>query len=70
MGYKKLAFRSQDIDTLFQTLQSKGVRVVFKPADSEFLDGVYRNFIVTDPDGNWLQFLGPTNNPPSALERS
>jgi len=64
MGYKKLAFRCRDIDTLFQTLTAKGVTVLFEPSDNEFLDGVIRNFIVTDPDGNWLQFLGPTSKPP------
>lgn len=42
---------SDDIDALFESWRSKGVRIVSKPYDEVF----GRTFVVADPDGNLIR---------------
>ena len=56
---KKLAFYCQNPDKYFLELTQKGVTFTYELDESRMLDGLYKNFIVSGPDGNWIQILGP-----------
>jgi catechol 2,3-dioxygenase-like lactoylglutathione lyase family enzyme len=56
-GFAKIAFRSADIRSLYKRLQDKKAefRVVLRDSN---LNDKEHFFIMADPDGNWIQFVG------------
>lgn len=56
-GLAKLTFTIPGISSLYKKLESEKVNIVFKLSPSN-RDPSLNHFIVTDNEGNWLQFIG------------
>ena len=56
-GFAKVAFHAGDIRGLYKKLQDKKADFKLTLRDSN-LNGKEQFFVVTDPDGNWVQFVG------------
>lgn len=58
-------FYVDDVDALYQELQSKGVRVEQRPANN--LGADIRDMLIVDPDGNRLSFLTVQSPPQGSV---
>ena len=56
-GFAKVTFTVNEVATLFRRLKSQGVRFAIELRDSN-TESDKQHFVVLDPDGNWLQFVG------------
>jgi catechol 2,3-dioxygenase-like lactoylglutathione lyase family enzyme len=56
-GFAKVAFTVNGVATLFRRLKSQGARFAIELRDSN-TEPDEQHFVVLDPDGNWLQFIG------------
>lgn len=57
-GYKKLAFCVQDVEALAARLKAAGVKFLFDVSEDETdPERRVKWCMVTDPDGNWIQFF-------------
>ena len=56
-GFAKINFKIRQIEKFYNLLQSEKVNMVVSLRVSA-RNKKYRTFIITDPEGNWLQFTG------------
>jgi catechol 2,3-dioxygenase-like lactoylglutathione lyase family enzyme len=56
-GFAKVTFTVNGVAALFRRLKSQGARFAMELRDSN-TDPGKQHFVVLDPDGNWLQFIG------------
>jgi catechol 2,3-dioxygenase-like lactoylglutathione lyase family enzyme len=56
-GFAKVTFSVNGLATLFGRLKSQGACFAIELRDSN-TDPDKQHFVVLDPDGNWLQFVG------------
>jgi catechol 2,3-dioxygenase-like lactoylglutathione lyase family enzyme len=56
-GFAKVTFTVNGVAMLFRRLKSQGARFAIELRDSN-TDPDKQHFVVLDPDGNWLQFVG------------
>jgi catechol 2,3-dioxygenase-like lactoylglutathione lyase family enzyme len=56
-GFAKVTFTVNRVATLFRRLKSQGARFAIELRDSN-TEPDEQHFVVLDPDGNWLQFVG------------
>lgn len=56
-GFAKVAFRIPDVAEHYRKLAEKNVDVKVKLSDSN-INPSEQFFIIADPDGNWLQYVG------------
>jgi catechol 2,3-dioxygenase-like lactoylglutathione lyase family enzyme len=56
-GFAKVTFTVNGVAALFRRLKSQGARFAIELRDSN-TDPGKQHFVVLDPDGNWLQFVG------------
>lgn len=56
-GFAKVTFTVNGVATLFRRLKSQGARFAIELRNSN-TDPDQQHFVVLDPDGNWLQFVG------------
>ncbi|OGG04134.1 hypothetical protein A2Z33_03145 [Candidatus Gottesmanbacteria bacterium RBG_16_52_11] len=52
-GSQTMTFTETAIEELYEVMQKRGVPIVQKLADLPY----GKTFIVTDPDGNWIEFV-------------
>lgn len=57
-GFAKVTFSIDYVDSVYQTLKSKGAIFALTLRDSN-INPTEQFFIVLDCDNNWLQFIGP-----------
>lgn len=55
LGFSHLSFRVDDPDRLVETITRLGGRL--HPERTTIFDGGNRGFMLTDPDGNWLELI-------------
>jgi hypothetical protein len=60
-GFAKIAFRIADVSTKYQELQRKNAAFKVELRQSN-INPEEKFFIVSDPDGNWVQFVGKIND--------
>jgi catechol 2,3-dioxygenase-like lactoylglutathione lyase family enzyme len=56
-GFMKIAFRVADVQRTFDHVKQRGAKVIMGVAYDQTFDVDF--FIIEDPDGNMLQFIGP-----------
>jgi catechol 2,3-dioxygenase-like lactoylglutathione lyase family enzyme len=56
-GFAKVTFTVNGVAALFHRLKSQGARFAIELRDSN-AEPDKQHFVVLDPDGNWLQFVG------------
>ncbi len=54
-GYSKLGFAVDNLNIIYKHLKKNGVSIFREISKGELFDGNY--FIITDPEGNYLQFF-------------
>lgn len=60
-GYSKIGFVTNNLDKLYKDMIKKRATIFREISEGEFFEGKY--FIVTDPDGNYIQIFSTNENP-------
>lgn len=63
-GYFKIGFQAKDIEALYESLQALNVNIAAPLSDlppQEGYDWPEKYFLITDPDGNYIQFFSSTS---------